>query len=247
MSSDAAAAALPPAELAKQKAAYQAIDEHVRSGMAVGVGSGSTVVYAVERLVARKKAEGAGFEVTCVPSSFQATQLITAGGLTLSDLTRTPALDVAIDGADEVDEQLNCIKGGGACMLQEKIVISCAKKFIIIADSRKDSTKLGQQWKSGIPLEVVPVAYVPVMNRLREMGGKPVLRMAGAKKAGPVLTDNSNFVVDVDFGEVAAGDVAALDAKLQAIVGIVETGLFVGRAQQAYFGQPDGTVKTRSK
>ena len=91
------------------------------------------------------------------------------------------------------------------------------------------------------------MAYVPVMNRLRELGGVPTLRMAGAKKAGPVMTDNANFVVDVDFGELAPDAVAPLDAKLQAIVGVVETGLFVARAQQAYFGQPDGTVKTRSK
>lgn len=134
---------LSPQELAKQKAAHQAVDEHVRSGMRVGIGSGSTVVYAVERLVERVKSEN--LQVTCVASSFQAIQLITDGGLQLSDLTRTPELDVAIDGADEVDAFLNCIKGGGACMLQEKIVISCASKFIVIADSRKDSKTLGEQ------------------------------------------------------------------------------------------------------
>ena len=134
---------LSPLEQAKQRAAHRAVNEHIKTGMNVGIGSGSTVVYAVERLVERVKSEN--LQITCVPSSFQATQLIVDGGLVLSDLTRTPSLDVAIDGADEVDSSLNCIKGGGACMLQEKIIISCAKKFVVIADYRKDSKQLGQQ------------------------------------------------------------------------------------------------------
>jgi len=136
---------LSPQELAKQKAAHQAVDAHIRSGMKVGIGSGSTVVYAVERLVQRVRDEKSLSDVVCVASSFQAVQLITEGGLVLSDLSRTPRLDVAIDGADEVDSALNCIKGGGACMLQEKVVASCADKFIVIADARKDSKQLGQQ------------------------------------------------------------------------------------------------------
>jgi ribose 5-phosphate isomerase A len=106
---------LSPLESAKRAAAYQAVDEHVATNMVVGIGSGSTVVYAVERIVQRVKAEG--LVLQCVPSSFQATQLINEGGLHLSDLSRTPVIDVAIDGADEVDASLNCIKGGGACML----------------------------------------------------------------------------------------------------------------------------------
>lgn len=100
------------------------------------------------------------------------------------------------------------------------------------------------QWKKGIPLEVVPLAYVPVMNRLKALGGKPVLRMA-QQKAGPVVTDNGNFVIDVDFGVVESSAVAALDASLQSIVGVVETGLFVGLAQKAYFGTTDGQVSSR--
>jgi ribose 5-phosphate isomerase A len=106
-------------------------------------------------------------------------------------------IDVTIDGADEVDLQLNCIKGGGACQLQEKIVAFAAKKFVIIADYRKESSKLGEQWVQGVPIEVVPMAYVPLMNKLKEFGGAPVLRMA-KNKAGPVVTDNGNFVLDVN-------------------------------------------------
>lgn len=110
-------------------------------------------------------------------------------------------IDVTIDGADEVDAQLNCIKGGGACQLQEKIVAYAAKKFVVIADYRKESAQLGEQWVQGVPVEVIPMAYVPLMNSLREMGGAPVLRMA-KQKAGPVVTDNGNFVLDVNVSRL---------------------------------------------
>lgn len=106
-------------------------------------------------------------------------------------------IDVTIDGADEVDAQLNCIKGGGACQLQEKIVAFASKTFVVIADYRKESTQLGEQWVQGVPIEVIPMAYVPLMHKLRELGGAPVLRMA-KHKAGPVVTDNGNFVLDVN-------------------------------------------------
>jgi ribose 5-phosphate isomerase A len=114
----------------------------------------------------------------------------------------------------------------------------------VIADSRKDSKQLGEQWKKGIPLEVVSMAYVPVMKRLEEMGGKPKLRMA-KEKAGPVVTDNGNFVIDVDFGVLAPSSVHELNQKLLNIVGIVETGLFVRMAEKAYFGKEDGSVSSR--
>ena len=94
-----------------------------------------------------------------MPSSFQARQLIIQNGLVLSDLEITPELDVAIDGADEVDEKLTLIKGGGGCLLQEKIVINAAKEFVVVADYRKDSKELGEQWKKGVPIEVLPLAY----------------------------------------------------------------------------------------
>lgn len=115
----------------------------------------------------------------CIPSSFQATQLILKHGLTLGDLSQYPVIDVAIDGADEVDVDLNCIKGGGGCQLQEKIVIANAKQFVIIADYRKDSRTLGTTWTKGVPVEVIPMAYVPVMNKMKTVrAGQPSLRMA---------------------------------------------------------------------
>lgn len=201
---------------------------------------GSTVVYAVERLAQRVEEEK--LSIVCVPSSFQAQQLVIQNNLVLGDLARYPELDVAIDGADEVDSELNCIKGGGGCQLQEKIVISNAKQFVIIADYRKDSTHLGEKWKKGVPIEVTPMAYVPIMMKLKAMAGTPVLRMA-QNKAGPVVTDNGNFILDTEFGRIQQPQ--QLEEKLLKIPGIVEVGLFCRLACQAYFGQEDGSVVTR--
>ncbi|XP_064784897.1 ribose-5-phosphate isomerase-like isoform X2 [Oncorhynchus masou masou] len=120
------------AEEAKKLAGYAAVDNHVQNNQVVGVGSGSTIVYAVDRLAERVRQEK--LNIVCVPTSFQARQLILQHGLTLSDLDRHPELDVAIDGADEVDAALTLIKGGGGCLTQEKIVAGCAKHFIVIAD-----------------------------------------------------------------------------------------------------------------
>lgn len=229
-----------PYAAGKRAAARRAVDDLVRAGMAVGIGSGSTIVFAVERLGERAREEE-GFSVRCVPTSFQSRQLIEkCEGLVLSDLDRNPVLDVAIDGADEVDERLNCIKGGGGAHTQEKVVAASAKVFALIADERKKQQVLGTEWKAGVPLEVLSLAYVPVMKKIEAMGGKPVLRMAKAK-VGPCVTDNGNFIVDADFGKIT--DPTALNHKLTMIPGIVDTGLFVGMATVAYFGKADGSVE----
>nr|XP_023998351.1 ribose-5-phosphate isomerase-like [Salvelinus alpinus] len=123
------------AEEAKKLAGYAAVDNHVQNHQVVGVGSGSTIVYAVDRLAERVRQENSN--IVCVPPQLQARQLILQHGLTLSDLDRHPRYtDVAIDGADEVDAALTLIKGGGGCLTQEKIVAGCAKHFIVIADFR---------------------------------------------------------------------------------------------------------------
>uniref|UniRef100_A0A671R3Z6 Ribose-5-phosphate isomerase n=2 Tax=Sinocyclocheilus anshuiensis TaxID=1608454 RepID=A0A671R3Z6_9TELE len=229
------------AEEAKKLAAYAAVDTHIQNNQVVGVGSGSTIVYAVDRLAERVRQEK--LNIVCVPTSFQARQLILQHGLTLSDLERHPELDVAIDGADEVDAALTLIKGGGGCLTQEKIVAGCAKHFIVIADYRKDSKALGQQWKKGVPVEVIPMAYVPVSRAIaRRFGGEAVLRMA-VSKAGPVVTDNSNFILDWKFEH--AQKWKEVNTAIKMIPGVVETGLFVGMAERVYFGMEDGSVKTR--
>ncbi len=233
---------LSPIELAKKKAGYAAVDEFIKEGMVVGIGSGSTVVYAVERLVERVKKEG--IHVVCIPTSFQATQLIVEGGLPLSNLSRNPVIDVDIDGADEVDANLQLIKGGGGCQVQEKIIASVSKQVVIIADYRKDSKLLGENWKEGLPVEVISLAYVPIMKKLEKMGGKPVLRMA-KHKAGPIISDNGNFIIDVDFGIIQ--DPVTLNEQITMITGVVETGLFTNMAIKAFFGQADGSLTSRTK
>ncbi|ETV96174.1 ribose 5-phosphate isomerase A, variant [Aphanomyces invadans] len=225
-------------ESAKRLAARAAVDEFVKDGDVVGIGSGSTVVYAAERLGERVANEG--LRISSIPSSFQASQLIAQHKLNLTNFDTHPVIDIAIDGADEVDTALNCIKGGGGCHLQEKIVIFNAKKFVIVADYRKESTHLGQQWTQGIPIEVVPLAYVPLMRKLKELHGTPVLRMAKAK-AGPVVTDNGNLILDTHFGIIQ--DPESLEKTLKLLPGVVEVGLFVKMASKAFFGQADGSVK----
>uniref|UniRef100_A0A2P2I9X7 Ribose-5-phosphate isomerase n=1 Tax=Hirondellea gigas TaxID=1518452 RepID=A0A2P2I9X7_9CRUS len=226
-------------EQAKKRAAFQAVDEVLSDRQVVGIGSGSTVVYAVERIAERVRSED--LKITCVPTSFQARELIINAGLQLSDISQHSNLDVAFDGADEVDSKLNAIKGGGGCHLQEKIVAHNAKLFIIVADFRKKSKFLCEQWKRGIPVEVLPLAYVPVMKHLKKLNGKPTLRK-GVRKAGPVVTDNGNFVVDVDFGILEPDKLQTIDIAMHMIPGVIETGLFVGMADRAYFGMEDGSV-----
>ncbi|XP_055849171.1 ribose-5-phosphate isomerase [Episyrphus balteatus] len=226
---------------AKKIAAFKAVDQWVKPNTAIGVGSGSTVVFAVERLSQRVKNEG--LHVVCIPTSFQARQLIVENGLELGDLDRNPHLDCAIDGADEVDANMVLIKGGGGCMLQEKIVASCAENLIIIADYTKNSKKLGEQYKKGIPIEVTPMAYVPIKKRIENtFGGSLNLRMA-VSKAGPCITDNSNFVLDWQFDEKKDYDWDSVNKELLQIPGVVETGLFVNMAKKVYFGMKDGSVK----
>ncbi|XP_053406917.1 ribose-5-phosphate isomerase-like isoform X2 [Mercenaria mercenaria] len=225
----------------KKAAAVEAVNNHISDNQVIGIGSGTTVVSAVERIAQRVKDEN--LKLVCIPTSFQAKQLIVDNNLVLGTLEQYPQLDVAIDGADEVDKNLVCIKGGGGCLTQEKIVANCAKTLIIIADSRKNVEMLGTNWKQGIPLEVVDIAYRPVQLQVTQLlGGSAELRM-GKSKMGPCVTDNGNFIIDWVFDK--NGNWHEINTKLKMIPGVVETGLFVNMAKKAYFGQPDGSVLAR--
>lgn len=225
---------------AKKLAAYTAVDDYVKDGMKLGIGSGSTIVFAVERIAQKVKKEG--LKVVCIPTSFQAQQLIVESNLTLGNLEIFPQLDVAIDGADEVDSNLTLIKGGGGCQTQEKIVAASAAKFVVIADYTKDSKRLGEQYKKGIPIEVIPAAYVVVRNKIKEKyGGILELRMA-KMKAGPVVTDNGNFILDWQFPD-GIDNWSEVNLQIKLIPGVVETGLFVEMVERVYFGLSDGSVK----
>ena len=222
-------------EDAKKNAAHMAVDENLKNHKIVGIGSGSTVVYAVKRI-----ADWNRENLICIPSSFQAKQLIVENGLTLGSLDQYPEVEITFDGADEIDVNLNLIKGGGGCQVQEKILAYNSKKLIILADYTKDSKVLGEKWKKGVPIEVIPEAYVPIMRKITEMKGKPKLRMA-VNKAGPVVTDNGNFIIDADFGLIK--NPLNLELDLIRIAGVVETGLFVDMAIACYIGLKDGSVK----
>lgn len=175
---------------------------------------------------------------------FQAKQLIRQHALVLSDLEENPSLDIAFDGADEVDNNLTLIKGGGGCLTQEKIVAAAAKKLIIVADYTKKSNSLGQQWKKGIPIEVIPMSYKVVQNKIEaQLGGSAELRMAKAK-AGPLVTDNSNFILDWKFPPNVTNKWSEINTQIKMIPGVVETGLFIGMASKIFFGNQDGSVLT---
>jgi ribose 5-phosphate isomerase A len=226
-------------ELGKKNAAIKAVEENVEKNMIIGVGSGSTIVYAVKRLGELNKEKS--LNLKCIPSSFQSYQLIIQNGLELVSLEQYPQIDVDIDGADEIDKDLNLIKGGGGCLVQEKILASNSKKLIIIADFRKKSENLGTNWKQGVPIEVIPMAYFPILEKLKKLGGTPELRMAKSK-SGPLITDNGNFIIDTDFGRIV--DPLDIHNKIISIPGVVDTGLFVGMTNKVYIGNADGEVLT---
>ena len=240
-------------EKAKRLAAFKAVDNHVKSGDVVGIGSGSTIVYAVTRLAERVKAES--LSVHCIPTSFQAKQLIVENGLNISSLEVVPHhCNVAIDGADEADNNLTLIKGGGGCLTQEKIVAENSDLFVVIADERKKSEALGTSWTKGVPIEVLPISYKPIQLTIqKKFGGSPNLRMAKAK-AGPVVTDNGNFILDWVFsldqirskGNLSGKDDRSVwqtvNTELCCMAGVVDTGLFVNMAKVAYFGTSNGNV-----
>jgi len=224
-----------PKDEAKRRAALEAV-KHVKDGFVVGLGSGSTAAFAIQELGQLIKQKG--IHVMGVPSSSQSYQLAVAYGVPLTTLDEHPVLDLTIDGADEVDNNLDMIKGGGGALTREKIVASAAKKVIIVADDTKLVDNLGSTFR--VPVEVLPFGLATATVKIRELGGNPVLR-EGKGKVGPIVTDNCNYVVDVDFGAIV--DAKVLDEKLKLIPGVIESGLFVGLADVVYLGKSNGIIK----
>lgn len=210
--------------------------ELVTDGTTVGLGTGSTAAFAV-RAIARAIDEG--LDVRGVPTSFATRELAREEGVPLVALDEVETLDLAIDGADQVDDDLNAIKGGGAAHTREKVVDAAADRFVVVADPSKTAATLHR----AVAVEVLPDARTTVAARLRELGGDPTLRRA-ERKDGPVVTDNGNLVFDCEFG--AIDDPATLASDLSAIPGCVEHGLFVGMVDEVYVGTDDGVeVRTR--
>ena len=220
-----------------KRAAGEAAAELVRDGMIVGLGTGSTVAWTIKRLGERVREEGLDFYG--VPTSFQAEELAIASGIKLTTLNQHPQLDLAIDGADQVDSNLFVIKGGGAAHTREKVVSCSARRFVIVADESKFVEKLS--WP--VPVEVLPFAARLVERRLEELGGKPVLRL-GKMKDGPVITDNGNFVMDVDFGII--NDPRSIAARISPIPGVVEHGIF-DNLDELYLAREGEVEKIRKR
>jgi len=223
-------AGVDPVKLMKQEVGKAAADR-VQSGTIVGLGTGSTTAYTIQFLGDRLKS-GELKDIVGIPTSFQAEVLAKQYGIPLTTLDAVDHIDIAIDGADEVDPQKNLIKGGGAAHTREKIVDYLADQFIVVVDSSKIVDRLGSSF--AVPVEVIPMAISPVMRAIEKLGGKPELRM-GVKKAGPVITDQGNMVVDVKFDSI--DDPANLEKTLNNIPGVLENGIFVGVTDLVLIGE----------
>jgi ribose 5-phosphate isomerase A len=227
-----------------QAAAKQAVGDHVASlisdGMSLGIGTGSTAAMAIEALGRRIREEG--LQLQGVATSFAAERLARQHGIRLTTLDETPDLDLAFDGADEVDPAFNLIKGRGAAQTREKIVASRAREFVVLVDESKMVDELGHRMP--LPVEVIPMAVGPVMKVLQALGAEPELRM-GMKKDGPVVSDQGMWVIDAMFSGIP--DPEHVDYVLLHTPGVIDHGLFLGMATQILVGASDGTVRIPSK
>jgi ribose 5-phosphate isomerase A len=232
-------------EAAKRAAGRQAVADHFDPNASyVGIGSGTTIVYVVEAI----KDVSTNPNILFVPTGYQSRQVIISAGLTPVAFDSLPdhvMLDVAFDGADEVDSELNCIKGGGACLFQEKLVAERANKFVCVADYRKRQDRLLTNWPT-IPIEVAPLSQNKVAAALRTLGcTNPKLRTTLLEKSGPLKTDQDFYIIDAEFptllttADVAAGkgkgdgsdgtwEVNNIAKAIKGLTGVLEVGIFSG-------------------
>jgi len=220
----------------KERVALEAA-QMVGAGTVVGLGTGSTAAMAIAALGRRVREEG--LEIVGIPTSYQSAMIARENGVVIRTLDDVAKIDIAIDGADEVDPKKNLevdpkknlVKGGGGAHTREKVIDSLAELFVVVVDESKLVSHLGQKFP--VPVEVLPFAVQPVMKKLDKMGGNPVLRM-GVKKSGPVITDQGNMIIDARFHKIE--DPKALELELNDIPGVVENGLFVGLAHVVLVG-----------
>ena len=215
-----------------KKLAAEAAAQRVESGQVIGLGTGSTARYFLEAPAKRVKS-GALRNFLGVPTSTQTQTLARSLGLPLATLNDHPRLDLSVDGADEVDPALNLIKGMGGALLREKIVAAASARFIVIADSGKLVQTLGE--RTPVPVEVLPFGWKVAALALQALGGKPQLRLHGD---APAATDQGNYLLDAAFGPIAYP--ASLATQISAIPGVLGHGLFLGMADMAIVGAPDG-------
>ncbi|MGQ9550192.1 MAG: ribose-5-phosphate isomerase RpiA [Roseiflexus sp.] len=224
--------------LYRQHAAEHALG-YVENGMTIGLGTGSTATLMLQGLAARLS-DGRLQRVTGVPTSEVTATLARELGIPLTTLDRQPRLDLALDGADEIDPQLRLIKGLGGAMLREKIVAASSERFVVVATAGKCVERLGE--RSPLPVEVVAFGLPLCARRLRALGGTPTLRRN--RSGAPFVTDEGNLILDCSFGIIA--DPEALAVSICAIPGVVAHGLFLGMASLAVIAGPGGIVELRA-
>jgi len=231
----------------KEMVGRAAVESLVKSGMKLGLGTGSTAIPAVQHIGALLR-EGKLKSILAVPTSFQTSIECEKWGIPLFSLNSKEiggTLDLTIDGADEVDPQNRLVKGGGGALLLEKIVAYSSASYAIVVDESKLTENLGMGFP--VPVEVVPDARIPVTLALQKMGAEAILREA-VRKAGPVITDRGNLLLDITFKD--APDPSAMEAELNRIPGVVENGFFTGPHDRSltpkvFIGKSDGALAVR--
>jgi ribose 5-phosphate isomerase A len=225
---------------AAKRAAAEAAVELVSDGMTLGLGSGSTTAYALEFLGRRLQTDD--LDVRGVPTSFATERRARTHGIPLASFDDTLTLDLALDGADEVDASCRLIKGGGGAHAREKVVAQQADRFVVLVDPTKEVDRLGTHVP--VPVEVLPMAATPVMQTLENAGASPELRTAEAKD-GPVVSDQGLWILDAHFPDGIAAP-HKLDHMLCDRPGVLDHGLFLDAATDVVVGRPDGAVEHHS-
>lgn len=223
----------------KELAARKAV-EYIGDGMVVGLGTGSTAEFAIRALGERVKAEG--LEIQCVPTSEASAALGEQVGLDIQSFEDNPVIDLTIDGADEVDPDLNLIKGLGGALLREKIVAAASTREIIIIDPGKLVDRLGT--RAPLPVEVIPFAWGLAQMRLMDVAQRAELRRANDGEL--YVTDNGNLILDCHFPD-GIDDAATLDRRIDEIPGVVENGLFVDLTDIVVVGLDDGQCRVMER
>ncbi len=217
-------------ERMKQLACQRAAQE-VQDGMVLGLGTGTTVYYFLQEL-GRMVREGV--RITGVPTSVQTAQLATQLAIPLTTLDDYPHLDLAVDGADEVDDHLNLVKGAGGALLREKIIAASAARFLVVVDESKMVHQLGARYP--VPVEVVPFGHIPATHALEGLGARVTLRRGADGQTW--ISDNGNYILDCRFGPIA--DPLALQQQLLAIPAVIDSGLFIGMTDTVLVGHAEG-------
>ena len=224
-----------------KRAAGRRAADLVETGTTVGLGTGSTVFFVLERLAERVLEEG--LEIRGVPTSVDTETKASAMGIPLTTLSEVDSIDLTIDGADEIDAAFQMIKGGGGALLREKVVASLSRRVVIVVGPGKVVERLGTTFD--LPVEVVPFARAVVQRRIEAMGCVPALRRQAGDPGQPYLTDNGNEILDLHY-EGGIADAPRLERTLDEIPGVVESGLFIGLAHDMVVGQEDGSARLKT-